>query len=202
MFNRVPCIDGSIDNHPPQPLQASQHDEACGFKGGGLFASPSPLDGRGGPVRAKDTPERANGVRSPDQSPQHKRHATPGSVRGAHGVQAGGSPLAKRREGADEGREVGIEGMLAPRSVVSGLQQEHLLRAGQQLSEQQRQAQIPAWAARVNAEGRGGAGVAVAKDHGGDGRRRGAYEHVEEDGEDWAAGHEAVLQSTGRVLFG
>ncbi len=165
----------------PTP-QASQHEEALARGGGGgLFASCSPL--LGGP--APDQPaapgstnpagteaERDGPGRGPDQSPQHKRRATPGSV----GAAAAASP----------GRKGG------PRAPppLSELQQEQVLLAEQQAAEQRRQAQLAAWAAAVAAGPDGGGGAAAAA-------AEGQEEEVEEEEEERCD----AMQSTGRVLF-
>jgi hypothetical protein len=205
----------------PASHQASQHGEAGLLESyGGLFAGCSPAGGSRLPPDGGlgDTPEDrggADGLGAADQSPQHKRRATPASVQAAARCSQGGSPLSKAAPGRHEaGVDASAPGencgaLRGPRRMVSQLQQEQMLLAAQQLAEQQRQAQLAAWAADAGAEAGAdapGSGIEAAHGAGGRvGRRRGPGEGearmVEEDKEDGWSPPGSGLHNTGRVLF-
>ncbi|GBF95530.1 cyclin-dependent kinase-like [Raphidocelis subcapitata] len=163
---------------PEEGAAGARAGRGGGGGGGGLFASFSPAgDGAGaggaGGDAAADTPERAaGGARGADQSPAHKRRATPGSVRGdGGGDDAGAAPDAAAWGGG-------------PR-VLSELQQEQMLLAAQQLAAAAHHEgmQPAAW------PGANGAAAAGAQPAG-------------EGGAGWSPPGEAALRGTGRVLFG
>lgn len=179
-------------------LQASQHEDvAC------LFASASPpLGAARGASRLRpegaDTPD-GMAVRGADQSPQHKRRATPSST----GHAAEGDTAHRRPLDVDDGEEdaggggrkaCGGDTAGAPfrpeRHVVSELQKEQMLIAAKQLVDEHRQAQLAAWAAASAGAGTSAGGGEEAQREPGDC----------EDG--WSPVRGAALAGTGRVLFG